>query len=367
MSRSTSPSVASAVDARAAPIRRRVPRSRTSKHDPFAVPGIAETVQDASAEPARGGRERSGALSGSARSGIGLRASASARRRHIDTTAAPGTPRSPATRGPADRRADVHHGMGPVGRPIHRHRRVRQSLHLDRAQQPGLARDDPPEDAAHVRVDRADRQPERQRRDGPRGIRPDARQRLEVGQIGGHPAAVLVDDPSRRAPQVERAPVVAEALPGPEDVGRRRGGQRLDGREPVHEPGPRVARPGGLGLLGHRLGHEDRVRVRAAAERKGSGRARRTSRGSRRGARAGSRAGRSPTYDRRPELEVIDALRRGVLDPANDLARAARRVPRRRARRLGFAVGRRSPAGRRGRSVATRSSRAGRRSRRSPR
>ena len=27
---------------------------------------------------------------------------------------------------------------------------------------------------------------------------------------------------------------------------------------------------------------------------------------------------RSPTYDRRPELEVIDALRRGVLDPAND-------------------------------------------------
>ena len=86
-------------------------------------------------------------------------------------------------------------------------------------------------------------------------------------------------------------------------------------------------------------------------ERKGSAARRRTSRGSRRGARAGSRAGRSPTYDRRPELEVIDALRRGVLDPANDLARAARRVPRGRARRLGLAVGRRSPAGRRGRSV----------------
>ena len=98
-------------------------------------------------------------------------------------------------------------------------------------------------------------------------------QRLEVGQIGRHAASELVDDPSRRAPQVERAPVVAEALPRPEDIGRRGGGQRLDRREPVHEPGPRVTRPGGLRLLGHRLGHEDRVRVRAAAERKGSGRA----------------------------------------------------------------------------------------------
>ena len=96
-------------------------------------------------------------------------------------------------------------------------------------------------------------------------------QRLEVGQIGRHAAAELVDDPPRRAPQVERAPVVAEALPRPEDIGRRGRCERLHRREPIHEAGPRVTRPGGLRLLGHRLRHEDRVRVRAAPERKGSG------------------------------------------------------------------------------------------------
>ena len=215
--------------------------------------------------------ERSGTLSGSTRAGHRLRRAAPARRRRIDTTAAPGTRRSPATRGrhrvaPTSITAWVQSAARSTGTAASARRCISTGLNS-------------PASPATIRP--------RTRRTfvstAPTGIPnasaataravygPTPGQRLEVGQIGRHAAAELVDDPSRRAPQVERAPVVAEALPRPEDIGRRRGGQRLDGREPVHEAGPRVTRPGGLRLLGHRLGHEDRVRVRAAAEREGSG------------------------------------------------------------------------------------------------
>ena len=189
----------------------------------------------------------------------------------IDTTAVPGMLQQSGACG--------RHRVAPTSitawvqsaGPIRRHRRVRQALHLDGVSSPASPATIRPRTRRTFVSTAPTGSPERQRRDGPRGIRPDSGQRLEVGQIGRHPAAELVDDPVRRAPQVERAPVVAEALPRPEDIGRRGGRQRLDRREAVHEASPRVTRPGGLRLLGHRLGHEDRVRVRAAAERKGPG------------------------------------------------------------------------------------------------
>ena len=80
----------------------------------------------------------------------------------------------------------------------------------------------------------------------------------QLGQVVG-PAAL--GDRSRRAVQVDRAPVVAEPLPLDDDVGRRRGGERVD-RRPALEPA-RAARHDAvdLRLLQHHLADEDRVRV----------------------------------------------------------------------------------------------------------
>ena len=78
---------------------------------------------------------------------------------------------------------------------------------------------------------------------------------------------MLVADDPRRPPQGERAPVVAETLPLAQDIGGRGRRQRLDRREALDEALPMRCGAFGLGLLGHRLGDEDRVRVAGPAER----------------------------------------------------------------------------------------------------
>ena len=134
--------------------------------------------------------------------------------------------------------------------------------------------------------------PERDRGDGAGRVRADPGQALEGGDVARDPAAVLGDDRPRRASQVERPAVVAHPLPRAKDVGRRRGGEVGDGREAIDEPAPRLDDPRDLGLLGHHLRHEDRVRIARRRGTRARGRARRTRRGRRR-ARRRQRAARS--------------------------------------------------------------------------
>ena len=94
-----------------------------------------------------------------------------------------------------------------------------------------VPRDDPAKHPPDVCVDRAERLPERDRGDRSGRVRPDPRQGLEGADVIRHPATMALDDLSRSALQVERAPVVPEALPGAHDVGRVRGGQVDDRRE----------------------------------------------------------------------------------------------------------------------------------------
>ena len=111
------------------------------------------------------------------------------------------------------------------------------------------------------------RSAERDGRDRASRVGTDARQRLErLDRVGDAPAVLVADD-RRRPPQGECAPVVAETLPLAKDVGGRSGRERLDGREARHEALPMRCGARGLGLLGHRLGDEDRVRVGGPAER----------------------------------------------------------------------------------------------------
>ncbi len=74
------------------------------------------------------------------------------------------------------------------------------------------------------------------------------------------------DDDPRGPPQGHGSPVIAQAGPLPEDVGRGGRSEVVHGREPRDEALPVGRSAGGLGLLGHRLGDEDRVGIGGAAE-----------------------------------------------------------------------------------------------------
>ena len=105
-------------------------------------------------------------------------------------------------------------------------------------------------------------QPEgdRRRRPGPcTDRRPGSRSRPATSRR--EPAAELVDDDPGGPLEVDRAAVVAEAAPCPQDVARRGGGERLDGREPLDEGRPGRPAAGDLGLLEDRLGDEHEIRI----------------------------------------------------------------------------------------------------------
>ena len=177
--------------------------------------------------------------------------------------AAPGRPRR------ADDRAQLH-------QPRRDHRRAGVGGGQERVdvgevgrhpRGPGVARavDRPRDHPPDVRVDHRAPPPVPERRDRPRGVGADARQRLKRVHIGRHDAAVRVADRLGRGVQAQRPARVAELAPRPQDLGPARGGQR-GGRRPGRHP----RRPDGLDarhrrLLEHELADHDAPRRRARA------------------------------------------------------------------------------------------------------
>ena len=98
-------------------------------------------------------------------------------------------------------------------------------------------------------------------------VRPDPGERLEFRHGRWDTTAMLIDHDPGRPPQREGPPVVTETLPRPKHGRGGRCGERLHRGELLHEPLPVRRRARRLGLLGHRLGHEDRVRVASPPER----------------------------------------------------------------------------------------------------
>ena len=168
---------------------------------------------------------------------------------------------------PAHRRPEVHHGVRPLAGPVGRDGRVGKRLQARR----GHRRPRPPTIRPSTRRTLTSTAPTGAPNASAATARavygPTPGSASRSATDDGHPSAVLRRDHQRGAPQVQRPPVVAEALPRPEHVGRSRGGQGGHRREPGDEPLPIGRRASGLRLLGHRLGHEDRVRVARASER----------------------------------------------------------------------------------------------------
>ena len=100
-----------------------------------------------------------------------------------------------------------------------------------------------PDEPADVRVDRGDRAPEGDRRDGPSRVRPDAWQGLEDLDVSWDPAGVPFDDRLGRTLELDRTPVVAEARPRPQHVRGGREGARPGRREPLDERSPGALYP----------------------------------------------------------------------------------------------------------------------------
>ena len=182
------------------------------------------------------------------------------------TTGVPGTSSHSGRARPAERRADVHERRGSSARPVRGHRVVGDALQLDARTARSRPRDDPSEDAPDVDVDGPDR---RGRTRAPRRRGP-CTARRPAG-----PRSAAVDGTGRRARRRRSAPPARGRGP----AGRSRGPATPAGRRPawpsarastvgnaVHEAFPVLCGARGLGLLGHRLGDEDRVRVARAAE-----------------------------------------------------------------------------------------------------
>ena len=123
----------------------------------------------------------------------------------------------------------------------------------------------PCDDPVDIGVDGRDRGAEGERRYGRCGVRPHPRQGRQRRRIRGHRASVLGDDDPRRSPQGRGPAVVAEALPGPQNLRERGGGQRRRRREQRQEPQVGGHHPAHLRLLEHHLRDQDPVRVRVGA------------------------------------------------------------------------------------------------------
>ncbi len=240
-----------------------VSTDRCVQEHPVAVGCAAQSVQDSAAQPSICRRERGRpfARSPPAPAGSGQRCRRAGACRH-------GRKPAPRARGAviatwhawlAERRPDVHHRMRPDPRPVGWNGRIGDSLQLRRAYLPRGARDDPAEDSPDVDVDGPDTNTERECRDRARGVRPDSRQGKQRLDRRRHPTVVLRDDDPCRPPQRDGTSVVSETRPFPQDISRRGGRQRIHRWESHQEPFPVVSRARGLGLLGHRLRHEDRV------------------------------------------------------------------------------------------------------------
>jgi len=141
----------------------------------------------------------------------------------------------------ADRGAEIHEGLAGAVR--------------ERLARPLL-------DTCDVRVDGQHRPAEGEARDGSRRVGPDSGKLRQVIR----PAAV--GDPPGGPVQADCAPVVAEALPGLDDVGQRSSGQSVGGR-PAGEPCTVTGDdPINLRLLEHHLRDQDGVWIASPSPRK---------------------------------------------------------------------------------------------------
>ena len=110
-------------------------------------------------------------------------------------------------------------------------------------------------DAAHVRVHRQDFTAERKVLDRRRGVRPNA------GKLPQIFRPALGSDLLCCAMQIQAAAVVAEPLPFPDDVRRRRGRECCHCRPPLQPSEVTRDHALDLRLLQHHFRDEDRVRV----------------------------------------------------------------------------------------------------------
>jgi hypothetical protein len=122
---------------------------------------------------------------------------------------------------------------------------------------------EPSKNALDVRVRERDPLAEGEGRDGPRGVRADAGQGIELGHGLGQASRRHPRDPV----QISGAAVVAEARPFAEHGTERRGGQGPERGKAPDESVERRRDPRGLGLLQHHLGDEHLVRIARPAPR----------------------------------------------------------------------------------------------------
>ncbi len=121
------------------------------------------------------------------------------------------------------------------------------------------------EHARDIAVDEGCALAERDRRDGSRGVRPDAGHAAQLGR--GARELALVAHGLGAGMQVACSRVVAEARPDLEYVVERRGRERRHRREPRHPALPVGDHGGDARLLQHDLADPDRVGIARAAPR----------------------------------------------------------------------------------------------------
>ena len=214
---------------------------------------------------------------------------------------APGRSGHSAQRGPArpaERRADVHHGVRPVAGPVRIDRGVGRACiragAASAASSPARAR---PSTRRTFVSTAPDRPPECDRGDRPRRVRADPRQSLQAASRPGRGRRARRGSPAPRAAGSApggRSP--SPATPGAPRPALRRRARRASGSDPGTGPG--LDDPRDLGLLGHHLGDEDRPRVARRAERQCAAVSRRTRRGPRRARRRTGRAASGRAYHR---------------------------------------------------------------------
>lgn len=124
-----------------------------------------------------------------------------------------------------------------------------------------------PEHPGDVAIDERGALAERDRRDRPGGVRPDAGHLAQLRGPPGQRAVPARADRLRARPQVARPRVVAEPRPRREHVVERRPRERGHRREPRHPALPVRDHRGDAGLLQHDLADPDRVRIARAAPR----------------------------------------------------------------------------------------------------
>ena len=162
------------------------------------------------------------------------------------------------------------------------------------ARPPTRSIQDPPD----VCVDRADRAPEGDRGNGPRRVRPDARQALQSRDDVRDAAAVLVDDRPRRAPQVDGAAVVAHPLHARRtSAGEAAARPAIVGNAAMNRAQASTTRPI---CVCWAMTSDTSIAYgsRGAAERQAPSARRRTRRGSRRARRVGGRPASGRAYHR---------------------------------------------------------------------